>query len=238
MANTFFRFKKFCIHHDKCAMKVGTDGVLVGICANLSNISSILDIGTGTGLISLMLAQRSADQINIDAIDIDENAIIQANENILASPFSNIYCTHSSLQDFSSDCDKKYDLIVSNPPYFSDSLQSPDKQRTLARHTESLNINDFFQHSSSLLSQNGRIFVIFPYLEKDLLIKAACQNNLYPSQVIRVYSTTTSSQPKRILVEFSFEQQIITTKDLTIESDRHIYTSEFSDLAKDFYIKL
>ncbi len=219
-------------------MKVGTDGVLLGIWTELADCKNILDIGTGSGLIALMLAQRSGGNMPIDAIDIDENAILQAQDNVIQSPFKNIDCLHSSLQRYVTNCTRKYDLIVSNPPYFSSSLPSPDVQRTLARHTATLNIHEFFQASFSLLSERGRISLVFPYREKDILINVARNMGLYVSRITTVYPTPDSS-PKRILIEFSvMNMELVYETDLVIEEERHTYSSEFASLAKDFYLKL
>ena len=151
MPNPYFRFKKFTVYHDRCAMKVGTDGVLLGAWVNVSG-DNILDIGTGTGLISLMMAQRNEKAV-IDAIDIDSDAVSQAKDNIGNSPFSNrINSWNASLQEFSSKVEKRYDVIVSNPPFFVQSLKSPNKERSVARHTDSLPVADLIKGGGCLLS--------------------------------------------------------------------------------------
>lgn len=237
MPNPYFKFKKFTVYHDKCAMKVGTDGVLIGAWTKINDATNILDVGTGTGIIALMLAQRSEGTISIDAIDIDKEAIIQAMDNIENSPFRQISCHHHSFQQYASTTKNKYDLIVSNPPYFSESLHSPHQKRTQARHTTSLKIEEFFSAASQMLSGNGRISLIFPHTEKTTLIRSAKDYGLYPSRLTNVYSTP-SSKPIRALMEFSrFEKETEIT-DLIIEKERHIYSSEFAALVKDFYLKL
>lgn len=237
MPNPYFKFKKFTVFHDKCAMKVGTDGVLLGAWVDTSNAQSMLDVGTGTGLIALMLAQRSEDKLIIDAIDIDKNAIIQTKENIENSPFDKIHCFHCSLQQYASICNKKYDLIVSNPPYFSNSLLSPNQQRTTARHTESLAIEEFFMIIPKLLSQTGRVAIVFPYTEKEKLIRLAEAEKLYLIRTTIVYPTPKSA-PKRILMEFSNTEKDPFEDKLIIETERHQYSPEFTALLKDFYLKL
>jgi len=135
MPNPWFQFKQFTVWHDKCAMKVGTDGVLLGAWADMEQARSILDVGTGSGLIALMAAQRNLTAA-ITAIDIDESAIIQARENFDRSPWVNrLTAEPISLEDFAGSTDAMFDVIVSNPPYFHQSLHSPDKKRTLARHS-------------------------------------------------------------------------------------------------------
>ena len=163
MANPYFQFKKFTIRHDKCAMKVGTDAVLLGAWADITACKNILDIGTGTGIIALMLAQRCF--ANIDAIDIDTDAYSQAKENVAASPFAErINVIHASCSEYTGSCAReKYDLIVSNPPYFINSLKCPDNKRSVARHTDSLSLFELIDDSCSLLSLSGRIALVLPY---------------------------------------------------------------------------
>lgn len=237
MPNPYFRFKQFTVYHDRCAMKVGTDGVLLGMWANISHATKALDIGTGTGLIALMLAQRNSG-LEIDAIDINKEAIEQATENIKNSPFRNqITCFHSSLQDFVIKQKEKYDLIVSNPPFFKQSLKSPCENRTLARHTDSLYIEELLELSSDLLSEQGKFSIIYPYGDKELILKLASKNKLHISHITDVIPTP-SSPPKRILVEFSKTETIPVIDSLVIEKERHVYSEEFIKLAKDFYLKL
>lgn len=237
MSNPYFNFKEFTVYHDKCAMKVGTDGVLLGAWTKIRKSRTALDVGTGTGLISLMLAQRADTMLFIDAIDIDEGAILQASENIERTVFSNVNCIHVSFQDYISICDKQYDLIVSNPPYFSSSLHSPSGQRTLARHTDSLQMDEFMNISTRLLSPEGYLSIIFPYSEKDLLIKLAENAGLFISRITNVYPMP-HLRAKRVLLEFSLLKQDVEVTDLIIEKERHVYTDEFSELVKDFYLKL
>ncbi len=237
MPNPFFRFKQFIVYHDRCAMKVGTDGVLLGAWTDISDAKTALDIGTGTGLISLMIAQRNRN-ITIDAIDIEIDAIAQAKDNIKNSPFATqIKCTQCSVQEFAEKYEKKYDIIVSNPPFFAESLKSPDNQRSLARHDDTLSINDLLKASAKLLNNNGKLSLIYPYEYKRAILDIAKLNNLFINKATNVYPTS-SSQPKRILLEISKNQTSIQENSLTIEESRHIYSDEFTELVKDFYLKL
>lgn len=238
MSNPFFQFKKFTIYHDKCAMKVGTDGVLLGAWSETEACNRILDIGTGSGLIALMLAQRS--KAIIDAIDIDNKACSQAEENAKSSPFSkqiNIY--HSSLSDFSTTCTKRYDLIVSNPPYFINSLKCPNIQRNTARHTDTLTLETLLQDSCKLLTPQGRIALILPYDQKEHLSDCIRRQNLFLSKETFVIPIL-NAQPKRILVELTTKATglPIFSSQLTIEIARHQYTDEYIHLTKDFYLKM
>lgn len=237
MPNQYFKFKKFTVYHDKCAMKVGTDGVLLGAWTNPENAKTALDIGSGTGLIALMIAQRSKN-IQIDAIDISEDATEQAKENCLRSPFSDqINCIHSSLNDFAKLYNKRYDLIVSNPPFFVQSLKSPDRQRSLARHNDSLTLESLIYTGSELLDATGRLSLILPSEQKNTIVRLAEEHNLSVSRITNVYPTP-GSLPKRILTELSKTPIPFSEDNLIIENERHVYSNDFSRLAKDFYLKL
>ncbi len=236
MPNPFFRFKKFTVYHDRCAMKVGTDGVLLGAWANVADAGSALDVGTGTALISLMLAQRNPN-LQIDAIDIDMDAIAQAQENVQQSPYiGQISCRHISLQELARETDKKYDLIVSNPPYFEKSLKSPDTIRTIARHSDSLYMEELLDASFAMLSDKGRISLIYPYDFKEKIMSYANDKWLFVARITNVYPTP-GSLPKRILIELSKERTSTCESDIIIEMERHVYSNDFVGLLKDFYLK-
>lgn len=237
MPNPYFKFKRFTVYHDLCAMKVGTDGVLLGTWTNADRAANILDVGAGSGLIGLILAQRYPEAM-IDSIDIDESACMQANENYKHSPFDKISpCQNISLQYFVEKSTAKYDLIVSNPPFFNKSLKSPNLQRNTARHTDVLLIENLIGLSAQLLNDNGRIAFIFPFADKDYLISLSEHNHLYTTRIADVY-TKPESNPKRVLIEFSKIKETQTLTDLTIETARHTYSPEFTELVKDFYLKI
>lgn len=237
MPNAFFQFKQFTVWHDRCAMKVGTDGVLLGAWADIANHTSFLDIGCGSGLIALMIAQRTSDLLPIHAIDIEKDAVDQTKENIIKSPFKNIICSETSLQDLVKRSTLKYDCIISNPPYFVSSLKSPQKQRTLARHSDSLSVEELISCSVGLLSERGCMSFIYPYTERDNLLRLADENKLCVSRLTKVYPTP-GSNPKRLLIEFSVENKDIIADDLVVEIARHHYSNEFTQLVKDFYLKM
>jgi tRNA1Val (adenine37-N6)-methyltransferase len=237
MPNPYFSFKQFTVYHDRCAMKVGMDGVLLGAWCNTDNTKNILDIGTGTGLIALMLAQRSTSLI--DAIDIDANAVLQATDNIKRSPWGNrVIVEEISLQDLAISTVQRYDLIVSNPPYFVNSLKAPAEDRNAARHTDSLTHEELILNAKLLLNPSGRICIILPVNEALLCRNFALSNGLYCTREVHVIPKPNAA-PKRTLLEFCFQPLPKEESELVIESDvRHHYSEEFSLLAKEFYLRL
>ena len=235
MANPFFTFKQFTIRHDRCAMKVGTDGVLLGAWTDVSHSYRLLDIGTGTGLIALMLAQRCP-KASITAIDIDAEAVEQARENVLLSPWSDR--VEVALQDICKYLtDKHFDTIVSNPPYFIDSLKCPDSQRNTARHTDTLDAGRLLASVAQLLTDEGRFSIILPAEQTDLLIQTARTKGLYPSRHTAVI-TRPGLSPKRVLMEFQKTEKTFQTDELVIELERHVYSEDYIALTKEFYLKM
>ena len=229
-----FKFKQFSIFQDKTAMKVGTDGVLLGAWADCLG-KDILDIGTGTGLISMMLAQRFP-QSQIDAIEIDENAYYQAKENFENAPFQNrlsIYFT--SLQTYKTD--KKYDLIVSNPPFFTVNDLNEFDARKQARQEETLTFSDLLKKTALLLNKDGLASFIIPYDRMLEFCEVAAENALKVSKTTQIKGNETSPI-KRVLLEFSFQEKERKENLLTIEVERHRYTEDYINLTKDFYLKM
>jgi tRNA1Val (adenine37-N6)-methyltransferase len=234
-----FRFKRFSIQQDKCAMKVGTDGVLLGAWAPLSNNPyTILDIGAGTGVIALMLAQRSGAE-QIDALEIDADAYEQCVDNFEASPWGDrLFCYHAGLDEFMEEPEEEYDLIVSNPPFYTEDYNSGDAQRDTARFAESMPFEDLAEAAGLLLSETGILAVILPYKEEAGFIALAEAEALYLLKITRVKGTP-ESDIKRSLLAFSRKQtDSITIDELVIETARHQYTSEYTALTKDFYLKM
>lgn len=235
MSNPFFTFKQFTIRHDRCAMKVGTDGVLLGAWTDVSHSCRLLDIGTGTGLIALMLAQRCP-KASITAIDIDAEAVEQARENVLLSPWPDR--VEVALQDICKYLtDKHFDTIVSNPPYFIDSLKCPNDQRNTARHTDTLDAERLLESVARLLTDDGRFSIILPAEQTDLLIQTAYAQGLYPSRKTAVI-TRPGLSPKRILMEFQKTKEAFQPDELIIELERHVYSEGYIALTKDFYLKM
>lgn len=239
MSNPYFQFKQFTVYHDLCAMKVGIDGVLLGAWSPVDKDSHhILDVGTGSGLIALMLAQR-AGSAQVDAIDIEEGAVTQAQLNFDHSPWSErVGVQNISLQDFAPICKKKYDLIVSNPPYFANSLKAPDPTRSKARHTDTISHQELLFHATGILKKTGRICLILPVTEGLQCVKYAASFSLFCYQCIYVHPKP-GVEAKRILLEFGFSEKETFISHLEIETlQRHCYSEAFTLLAKDFYLKL
>lgn len=236
-------------------MKVGTDGVLLGawcplpiantpspITNNQSPIANppyrVLDIGTGSGLIALMLAQRLSSQspiAHINAIDIDANAVAQAQDNFALSPWGNmLHAHHSTLQDWQAE---RYDLIVSNPPYFQASLKNPNQQRATARHTDSLSYEELIAHAARLLKDSGVLALILPIEAESEIRTLAEHNRLYPTHITHIHSKP-NKPAKRLLIALSKQEQseepLIRT--FYIESESAPRSPEYQDLTRDFYL--
>lgn len=239
--NLGFQFKQFFVRHDRCAMKVGTDGVLLGAWAEPAvsiqpSAFRILDVGTGSGLVALMLAQRFP-EAHIDAIDIDEAAVEQAAENFAASPWSErLHAYHSRLQDWQSHSVPS--LIVSNPPYFQNSLKNPDKGRELARHTDTLSYEELLYHNARLLSEHGRLAIILPAEAEQEIRTLAAQHSLFTTRVTRVYSKETKPA-RRVLLQFEkseYRNTVPLEDRLVLEDDKGTRSAAYQEITKDFYL--
>ncbi len=232
-----FRFKQFAIEQDRTAMKVGTDGVLLGAWVTITDDEhNILDIGTGTGVIALMMAQRSTAMI--DAVEIDLDSATQAAENVEASKWSErVTIHHSQIQHFSPST--KYELIVTNPPYFVDSLLSPNAGRTTARHTTDLSFAEIVESATHLLAPNGRLAIILPPQEA-LRFEQEATPHLRAARRCEVYSREVATSAKRIMCEYIATTNLhpIKHEKITIESGQPPqYSAEYRELTRDFYLK-
>ena len=241
-----FRFKQFYIEDSKCAMKVGTDGVLLGAWAPIDRFADrtqstehrpiyrILDVGTGSGLIARMMMQRCP-EAEVEGIDIDEFAVEQAREN-------GVKAFVSSLQDWQNDqspiTNHKYNLIVSNPPYFQNSLKNPDKGRQTARHTDTLSYADLIKHSARLLKEDGQLALILPADAESEVRQLAAEENLFLTHVTRVFSKE-SKPVRRALMAFERTQSTehrAQTDSLILEDEKGGRSAAYSELTKDFYL--
>jgi len=235
--NPFF-FKQFKVNQNRCAMKIGTDAVLLGAWTSIrNNPFSILDIGAGTGILSLMLAQRCDAEL-IDAIEIDPDAYEQCVDNFETSDWNDrLFCYHASLAAFVEDIEDTYDLIISNPPFYSEDYKTENSQRDLARFQEAMPFHHLIESVTQLLSDRGLFSVIVPYQEEASFIKIAASFNLFPNNILHVRGNP-NSNIKRSLITLSFHESEVNFNELIIETERHQYTDDYINLTKDFYLKM
>ena len=244
MANHIFQFKQFTIDQSLCAMKVGTDGVTLGAVADVEKARRVLDIGCGTGLLCLMTAQRNG-TAEIVGIDIDEDAVRGATQNCEASKWAGrISIGGKSLQEFVEAAPSAFDKIITNPPYFEDSLKAPKASRTLARHTDSLPFSELALSASTLLSDDGSLSIILPTDAHEKFEKIAEEYGLYLRKKTLVYPKP-GAEVKRVVGEFvkikndECKMQNVEIETLTVETEiRHQYTDDYIRLTKEFYLKM
>ena len=234
-----FKFKQFAINQDRCAMKIGTDAVLLGAwCPIDNNPKSILDIGAGTGILALMLAQRTnADQI--DALEIDEEAYEQCVENFEASAWADkLFCYHAGLDEFVDEPEDEYDLIISNPPFYSEDFKTENEQRDLARFQDAMPFEDLIEAADLLLSENGLFAVVIPYKEEERFIDLCAEYELYPVKATRVKGSHKTPIVRSLLAFKRYELSVLTADELVVEINRHEYTDDYINLTQDFYLKM
>lgn len=239
MSNNYFKFKQFRINQEGSAMKVGTDGVLLGAWTEIDGTDRILDIGTGSGLIAIMLAQRTNVNAKIDAVEIDDSAYEQAFENINNCLWSHkIHAYHLSFQDFCNKTEANgYDRIVSNPPYFMNGLNAKGEARTKARSANHLPFEELVVGAKKLLKPTGTLSVILPIEEGEYFERIARLSGFYARRKVSVLPNP-GKPAKRYLLEFSLQEVVLQDYSLAIENgQRHVYTAEYMTLTKDFYLK-
>ncbi len=236
--NKYFQFKQFRIEQQHAAMKVNTDGVLLGAWTNIDGVSSVLDVGTGTGLIALMIAQRSQNSF-ITGIDIDQHAAIEAAENAGKSPWPHrISIQHISFQNFAETNTGKFSLIISNPPFFSNSVKNANTRLSAARHNHLLPFADIISGTRRMLDEKGHLSIILPVDEADLFIESASNNGLFLRRIANV-KPFPDKEPNRSLMEFSFlKSETVRTVFSVYNETKLNYSQEFISLARDFYLKL
>ncbi|MBT7850471.1 MAG: methyltransferase [Flavobacteriaceae bacterium] len=233
-----FRFKQFSVSQEHCAMKIGTDAVLLGAWTDLDiQPNSILDIGAGTGILALMMAQRSGAEL-IDAIEIDDAAYEQCVGNFEASDWGDrLFCYHASLDEFTEEIEDQYDLIISNPPFYTETFKTENKIRNQARFEDAMPFHTLLKSVAQLLSPRGHFNVIIPFSEETSFIELAANEGLFPLKILTIRGQK-SSPLKRSIICFTFKKQAVETRELVIEIARHQYTKEYTSLTKDFYLKL
>lgn len=238
MPDSRFHFKEFSIAQENCAMKVGTDGVLLGAWARIpEEAETALDIGTGTGLIALQLAQR-CDCETIDALEIEDRAFEQAVENFENSPWSDrLFCYHASLEEFQLEIDEKYDLIVCNPPFHNGTYLSAGSERNLARQIDQMSLESLLNAVENLLSPSGTCAFVIPYELESKFNDVARSKGLFPDRITRVRGNS-NSPLKRSLIQMQTTEHSISADELIIEKERHVYTEEYISLVRDFYLKM
>lgn len=233
--NNYFQFKQFRIEQQRSAMKVGVDGVLLGAWTDVGKAKNILDVGTGTGLIALMLAQRSGAKTT--AIEIEKKAADEATANVAASPWKErIHVQHISYQEFAAKNNEKFDLIVSNPPYFSNGYKAANNERTLARHNDKLSLTELITNATGMLDEDGRIALILPISELENVLKITAENGIYLQRFTEIKPKPVKSA-NRILVQFSRKNSIVQKSSLTIYGDDNSFAEAYRELTRDFYLK-
>ena len=235
--NNYFQFKQFKIIQEKAAMKVGTDGVLLGAWTRISDAKTILDIGTGTGVIALMMAQRS--EAGITGIEIEKKATLEASENVNHSPWKNrISVENISFLEFVKTNDKKFDLIISNPPFFVDNQKSRDKDLAIAKHNDLLPFSEMISGSIKLLQKDGRLALILPVEPAQIFIESACKKGLFLNRLTKVRPYN-RKEIHRYLMEFSENKSETETDELNIhEDDGSGFTQKYKTLTREFYLHL
>lgn len=237
MSNTYFQFKQFRIDQNNCAMKVCTDSCILGAYAKANDAQNILDIGTGTGLLSLMVAQRT--HAIIEAVEVEEHAYSQAKNNFSASLWADrLSIYHNSIQRFSLERNAKYDTIICNPPFFTNQLKSTEVKKNIALHSEALTFKELIEAVSKLLEENGHFISLLPAYEFDLLKNEAANYNLYPISILKIKDKK-QLPVIRIISTFSTnKQETILEDELIIKYQEGKYTEQFQELLKDYYLNL
>lgn len=229
-----FKFKQFHIFHDKSSMKVGTDAVLLAALVEMSECNSILDIGCGSGVISLMCAQKS--KAEISAIDIDQNSVEQAHENFESSKWkSRFTATECSLQEYAKLSEHKFDLLISNPPFFENALKSPLETRNKARHNDTLSSEDLLTSAHRLLNTHGKLALILPFSEGKEFIKIASSHQFYLQRRVEIQPKA-SKIANRLVLEFVLSPCETTKENIIIREEGNDYTEEYRCVTKDFYL--
>lgn len=228
-----FHFKKFSLHHHRSTMKVGTDAVLLGIWTDLTDVKTVLDVGAGSGILSLLLASRQ--ELQIDAVELDEDSCEEASENFAAAVLeSELNVIHSDFNSFTTTAQKKYDLIISNPPFFINDQKSEKVSRRQARHTDTLTYEQLILGAKELLIPEGKISVVLPYRESRIFIHLANDAELYLQKQMLIFPKM-GLEPNRINLLFSTKESELITEKFIIRNEDGSFTQQYRDFVGDFY---
>jgi tRNA1Val (adenine37-N6)-methyltransferase len=234
--NNFFQFKQFKIIQEKAAMKVNTDGILLGAWTNLEGVKSVLDVGTGTGLIALMFAQRS--DALITGVEIEKNAAEEAVQNVQNSNWGNrVTIYNTSFQEFAANSEIKFDLIATNPPFFSNAIKNANPHLSMARHNDLLSFVDIIFGAVKLLTGTGKLALILPFNQSIDFIAKARLKDLFLNRMTEI-KPFQGKKPNRCLMEFGKSESILQKSQMTIFGDSKIdYSEDFKSLTRSFYLK-
>lgn len=234
MSNPYFRFRKFTVWHDRCAMPVGTDGVLLGAWADLLHAGRILDVGTGSGLLALMAAQRN-ESASVTGIDVDAASVSQAARNVASSPFSNrVEILHEDVRHFRAP--EPFDSVICNPPFYTEGVLPPDEGRSVARNTASLSFGELVESVAGILSDRGVFNVIIPTQAEELFISQCLMARLYVQRLCHV-KTVQWKEPKRVMITFSKSTCNAPLSDaLVLVDNQGRRTPQYLSLTSDFYL--
>jgi len=233
-----FKFKQFSVEQKRSAMKIGTDGILLGAWTPIpENCQSILDVGTGTGVIAIQMAQRS-DALLIDAVEIDPDAFEECVENFERSPWGDrLFCYHASFEEFAGEIDEDYQLIITNPPFHTADVTPENPSRKAARSANSLLPHSLFQGAAKLLTPEGTLAMIYPFQEEEQLLNTAGEHGLFLQQVCRVQGKENGPVLRSLLL-FGRQERPITESGLAIRKADQSYTHQYTELVADFYLKM
>ena len=236
MANNYFEFKQFTVHQEHAPFKITTDSVMLGAWAQLKDAKNVLDIGTGTGILALMAAQRSVAQIV--AVEPDPGSYMQAGLNISDSPWHNrITLINTRVQDYFPAAGLLFDTVITNPPFFVDSLPNPDPGKAMARHSFSLSHPELLEAALRLMTPSGTLQMVLPVNEAGQFIEMSASVGLYCQRKL-IVKPTPATPPSRVLMTFCLEKRIVEEATIVIEKEgRHHYSDEYVSLTKDFYLK-
>lgn len=231
-----FHFKAFSLHHHRSTMKVGTDAVLLGIWTDLTSVKSALDVGTGCGILSLLLACRTS--LSVDAVEMDADSFEEAKQNFLESPYSDcLQIFHADFNDFVPPEGKRYDLIISNPPFFVNDLQSKNPKKSMARHTQSLTYERLLTGSLELLNPEGKISVVLPYRESRLFLSLAKSAGFFVEKQMLIFPML-GKEPNRINILLGRQPVEEQTEKFMIRDENGKFTSQYVDFVKDYYVSV